>query len=152
MKENTMSEVTTRSKVPIWFWIIAAIGAAWNIFGIVQFMGAINPTAESLAAKGMTPDQVAVYLSIPLWMNASFAIGVFGGLIGSGLLALKSRFARPVFIASLVGYIALYIGDITHGVFAALGTQQVVILSTVVAIAAGLLWFAHFGQKRGYLA
>jgi hypothetical protein len=152
MKENAMTEIITRSKIPIWFWIVAALGAAWNIFGIVQFMGAINPTAESLAAKGMTPDQAAVYMSIPLWMNASFAVGVFGGLIGSGLLLLKSRFARPVFLASLVGYIALYVGDITHGVFAALGTPQVVILSTVVAIAAGLLWIAHFGQKRSYLA
>jgi hypothetical protein len=147
-----LADLASQSKIPIWFWVVAALGAAWNVFGVVQFLGAINPTAESLAAKGMTPDQAAVYMSIPLWMNASFALGVFAGLIGSGLLLLRNRLAKPVLLASLAGYIALYIGDISHGVFAALGIQQVIILTTVVAIAAGLFWMAHSGQKRSYFA
>ncbi|MEN9874221.1 MAG: hypothetical protein RL186_1118 [Pseudomonadota bacterium] len=147
-----MLDAVEKMKLPIWFWIVAGLGAAWNVFGIVQFLGAIAPTAESLAAKGMTPSQAAVYMSIPLWMNVSFAIGTFGGLIGSMLLLWRNRGAKPVFAASLAGYIALYIGDITHGVFAALGAPQVIVLTSVVAIAAALLWVAHVSQKRGYLS
>ncbi len=54
------------------------------------------------------------------------------------LLLLKKRQSVLVFAVSLAGYVILYIGDITEGVFAAIGTSQVVILSLVVAIAAAL--------------
>lgn len=58
----------------------------------------------------------------PLWLTAA----ALGGI------------AAPVLLTSLVAYVALWIGDVVHGVFAALGTPQVVILTTVVAIAAAL--------------
>ena len=40
--------------------------------------------------------------------------------------------------ASLAAYVALWIGDAIHGVFAAMGAPQVAVLTTVVAIAAAL--------------
>ncbi|MFN9014361.1 MAG: hypothetical protein ACK5VS_13205 [Hyphomonadaceae bacterium] len=51
-------------------------------------------------------------------------------------------------LASLVAYVVLYIGDIVHGVFAALGPPQVIVLTVVVAIAAALLWVARFSDKQ----
>ena len=48
----------------------------------------------------------------------------------------------PKITLSLIAYVILYIGDITEGVFAALGASQVIILTFVVAVAAGLLWYA----------
>ncbi len=147
-----MTEAIGKLKLPLWIWIAAAFGVGWNIFGVIQLLGSINQTPEALSAKGMTTAQALIYASIPIWMNVGFAIGVFGGLIGSSLLLLRNRFAVPVFLASVVGYVTLFIGDIIHGVFEAFGTQQVLILSTVVAIAAALLWVAGICQKQGYLA
>jgi hypothetical protein len=149
---KVMAEPPTKTKIPIWFWAVSGLGLAWNIFGIVQFLGAVTATTEGLTAKGMTASQAAVYMSIPVWMNVAFALGVFGGVIGSVLLIVRKPVAVPVFAASLAGYLVLYAGDIIHGVFAALGTQQVVILSSVVAIAAILLWSATHGKTRGYFA
>jgi hypothetical protein len=131
-----------------WFWAVAVLGIVWNIFGLVQFMGAVTATSASLAAKGMTPEQIDVYLSIPFWMNFAFGVGVIGGLIGSILMAVKNKGAQPVLLASLVAYVVLYIGDIVHGVFAALGPPQVIVLTVVVAIAAALLWVARFSDKQ----
>ncbi|AMS30043.1 MAG TPA: hypothetical protein DIU09_07700 [Hyphomonadaceae bacterium] len=147
-----MVEAGTQRKLPPWFWVAAGLGVAWNIFGLVQFMGAVTATSESLAAKGMTPEQIDVYLSIPFWMNFAFGVGVIGGLIGSVLMLIKNQAAQPVLLASLVAYVALYIGDIVHGVFAALGPPQVIVLTVVVAIAAALLWVAHFSNKQAHLA
>lgn len=140
------------ARLPIWFWIAAVLGLAWNIFGLVQFIGSLSATSESLQAQGMTPDQAAVMLGYPGWMTAAFAIGVVGGTIGCGLLLAKKAVAVPVFAASLLGYVALYFGDIIHGVFAALGTPQVAVLTTVVLIAAVLLWLAYHFRARGALA
>ena len=147
-----MVEAGTQRKLPPWFWAAASLGIAWNIFGLVQFMGAVTATSASLAAKGMTPEQIDVYVSIPFWMNFAFGVGVIGGLIGSILMVIKNKAAQPVLLASLVAYVALYVGDIVHGVFAALGPPQVIVLTVVVAIAAALLWVAHFSNKQARLA
>ncbi len=135
--------------LPLWVWIVAILGLAWNAFGAVQFAGSLNATTDTLQAQGMTAEQAAVMLGYPAWMTVAFAIGVFGGLLGCVLLLLRQRFAVPVFVISLVAYLALYVGDIVHGVFAALGTPQVVVLTIVVLIAAGLLWVARRVRALG---
>ncbi len=90
--------------------------------------------------------------SYPLWMTAALAVGVFGGLAGSALLLLRRAAALPVLAASLAAYVLLYVGDIAEGVFAAMRPSQVVVLTAVVIIAAGLLWAARRAQARGLLA
>jgi hypothetical protein len=151
MMSNDRTFGTTTANLPLWYWIVAGLGLAWNLFGAVQFVLSLAATTESLQAQGLTADQAAVMLGYPAWMTGVFALGVFGGVLGCGLLLLRKSAAVPVFAASLAGYIALYIGDIVHGVFAALGTPQIVILSLVVLIAAGLLWFARKAKARGLL-
>jgi hypothetical protein len=125
---------------------LAAVG--WNLFGVVQFVQSLRNTPESLERMGMAPEAARVYASYPTWMTAAFAVGVFGGLAGSILLGLGRRVAVPVFAASLAGYLVLYVGDVTEGVFAAVGPSQVVILTTVVAIALGLWsWSRHLARR-----
>lgn len=145
------AKIAVTSKLPIWFWIASVLGLAWNVFGFIQFAGTLNATAESLQAGGMTAEQAAVMSSYPFWMTAAFAVGVVGGVVGCVLLLARRAWAVPVFAASLVGYIILYIGDITEGVFAALGMPQVVVLSMVVAIAAALLWLSRHFRRMGAL-
>lgn len=143
---------TQKIGLPLWFWIAAGLGLAWNLFGAVQFLGSLSATPESLTASGLTAEQAAVMLGYPSWMTIAFAAGVFGGTLGCVLLLLKKRLALPVFAVSLIGYVILYIGDITEGVFAALGASQVVILSAVVLIAAALLWMARHFDRSGALS
>jgi hypothetical protein len=79
-------------------------------------------------AMGLDASQAMTMTSYPLWMTGAFAVGVFGGLGGSALLLLRRALAVPVFVVSLLAYIALYFGDITEGVFAAMGAGQVAVL------------------------
>lgn len=133
---------------PLWLTLTALGGIGWNVFGLVQFAGSVTATADSLMQSGLTAEQAAVMTSYPEWMTAAFFIGVSGGLVGSILLALRSALARPVLLASLAAYVALWIGDAVHGVFAVMGAPQVAILSTVVAIAAGLFFAATRDSAR----
>lgn len=137
--------------VPVWFWVVAALGLAWNLFGVVQFVQSVVATEESLMAMGMTQVQAHTMKSYPLWMTVAFAVGTFGGLVGCFLLFLKKKTSSAIFAVSLVGYILLYIGDITEGVFEAMGMQQVIILTTVVLVAIGLLLFSKYFKKQGTL-
>lgn len=123
--------------------IFAALGVAWNLFGVAQLAESLRSTPESLMAMGMTAAQAATMTSYPAWMSVGFAVGALGGLVGSALLWARRRSATAVLAASLVGYLVLFVGDITEGVFAALGAPQVMILSVVVAIACGLWAWAR---------
>ncbi|MBS2015490.1 MAG: hypothetical protein JST00_21560 [Deltaproteobacteria bacterium] len=129
--------------------MIAAAGIAWNAFGVVQLLQTLRSTPESLVRMGMTPMQASVYASYPAWMNVAFAVGAFGGLLGSlALLLSQTAAAKKVFAASLLGYVVLFVGDLTEGVFAALGASQVAILTFVIAVAAGLLaWTARIDAR-----
>lgn len=146
-----MHMIDNKGRMPVLIRAVAAMGAAWNVFGVIQFWGQVSATPAMLMAKGMTAAQATLYAGLPGWMTIVFAIGVFGGLAGSFLLLAGRRLATTLFGMSLVGYVALYIGDITEGVFAAFGTPQIIILTIVVAIAVGLLVLSLHANRRGWL-
>jgi hypothetical protein len=137
--ENPMTALDLpRTRKPMWLPAVATGGILWNLYGALQFAGALRATEESLIAAGLTPERATVMTGYPAWMTLAFALGVAGGLAGSALLLARRHAARPVLATSLAAYVALWIGDALHGVFAAMGAPQVIILSLVVAIAAGL--------------
>ncbi len=146
----TITLDTHPSRTPTWLWAASALGILWNLYGTYQFVGTFTATGKAAITSGMTASQAAVYLSLPAWISAVFAVGVFGGLIGSVLLGLRRSAARPVFATSLVGYAALFAGDAYHGVFAAI-PSQLAILAVVVAIAAALASAAQVAAKRKLL-
>ncbi len=123
---------------PVWLICASLGGIAWNLFGLVQFASTVTATTQSLIAAGLTAAQAEVMTGYPGWMTLAFAVGVCGGLVGSLFLLLRRTAAQPVLGVSLAAYVALWVGDAVHGVFAAMGAPQVIILTTVVAIAAAL--------------
>lgn len=141
------TQVLSPSNRPVWFWIAAFLGLAWNVFGLFQFAGSLTSTPDSLMEAGMTAQQAAVMKGYPFWMTIAFATGTLGGTIGCCLLLLRSKHAAAVFLLSLVAYVVLYIGDYTEGVFAALGPSQVIILSIAVAFAVALLYLSRYFAK-----
>jgi hypothetical protein len=143
---------TTMTPSPLWFRATASAGLIWNAYGTLQFAQSLTATPESLIASGLTAAQAQVMTTHPVWMTLAFALGVLGGLVGSGLLLWRHRAALPVLAASLAGYVVLYLGDITQGVFAAMGAPQVIILTLVVAIAIGLLALAARAKTTALIA
>lgn len=144
-------ETINLPKRATWVLATAALGAVWNTFGVVQFIGSLSQSRESLMAGGMTAAQVEIYAGLPLWMTLVFAFGVFGGLIGSLFLGLRLAVSRAIFAVSLAAYVLLFIGDVYYGVFAAI-PSQFVIISFVVVVSAGLLWTSDRAYRQGHFA
>ena len=129
----------------------AAFCVLWNLYGVVQLAMKHMGAREHLMPGGSPDLRTEVLSRTPAWMDLAFALGAFGGVAGSALLLARRRAATRVLAVSLVAYIALFIGDATEGVFAALGAPQVVVLSAVVAIAAGLFGHARAAAAAGAL-
>ena len=52
---------------------------------------------------GMNEAEIGYMLSMPAWMSAFWALGVWGSVLGSVLLLVRSRHAVTAFLLSLVG-------------------------------------------------
>lgn len=142
-----MVAISTRWAAPTWLLAAATFGAAWNLFGLVQLYDFVAQTRESLMMKGMSPTAAELYYGLPGWMKVAFAVGSIGGLAGSLALIARPAVATPVLAVSLVAYVALFAGDLAYGVFDAI-EGQLAILSTVLAIAVGLLALAIVAARR----
>ena len=90
--------------------------------------------------------------STPLWSLVAFAIGVFGGAIGSLGLLIQKKWAFYPFLLSLVGVVA----QMTYWLFFTKavevygsGTYTMPVL--VILVAFSLLRLAKNGIKKEYL-
>ena len=92
---------TTTSARPWHLWAIGIIGGLWSSMGVVSFV-LTQMNVEAVMSQ-FPPQQREYFGSFPLWADAFWAIGVFGGAIGCLLLLLKNRLAVHALLASVIG-------------------------------------------------
>jgi hypothetical protein len=139
MKSNSSVYSKWSSKPGIWFSIVAIIALLWNIGGALQFINSLTATEESLKGALMTPEQVRVITAIPMWVTFVFGVGVVTSLLGSVFLYMRHGWAKETLVVSFLAFVLLTIAYVIYGVFEALGTQQIVVMSIVDVIAFALV-------------
>jgi hypothetical protein len=140
---------TTRT--PMHLWIIGAIATLWNALGAFDYLMTQTRNAEYLA--NFTDPQRIYFDSFPVWMEAAWAFGVWGGLAGSLLLLLRSRYAVHAFAISLAG---LAISTVYQYVLstppAEFMTGGMIAMNVAIwAVCIGLLLYAMRMRKAGVL-
>lgn len=135
---------------PKWFKPIVIIALLWNLIGVINFFIQINLSEEAIAALP-EPEQ-ALMNSTPLWSLVAFALGVFGGAIGSLGLLIQKKWAFYPLIFSLVGVVA----QMTYWLFFTqavdvYGSETYTMPVLVILVAFFLLRLAKKGIKEGYL-
>lgn len=143
---------TAQGKTTPWhLWLVGVMGLAWNLFGCFDYFMSKTKGDAWLAQAGMSPEQIDHFNAMPIWMTAVWAVGVWGALAGTILLLLRSRFAAPVFAASLAAYgISLIYGFFINpapGMTPPLMIMQGVILAGCVFF----FWYAQTQQRAGLL-
>ena len=140
---------TTRR--PAHLWVVGVLGVVWNGFGSLDY------TMTQMRHPGwmaqMTREQQAFLEAAPPWLDATWALGVWGGLIGSLLLLARSRYAVSAFIVSLLGLAGNTLSQLLlpeqspH-----LDSSGAIALHlTVWAIAIGLLIYSLWMRRRAVL-
>ena len=135
---------------PKWFKPIVIIALLWNLIGVINFFIQINLSEEAIAALP-EPEQ-ALMNSTPLWSLVAFALGVFGGAIGSLGLLIQKKWAFYPLLLSLVGVVA----QMTYWLFFTqavdvYGSETYTMPVLVILVAFFLLRLAKKGIKKGYL-
>ena len=111
-------------RAPVHLWIVGGLALLWSAFGCYDYVMTRMRNTDYLAAMMPTIDPNAALAWIdgfPIWVQAGWALGVWGGLVGAILLLARRRWAVPLFAASLVGVSAAL--AIAAPVYLALGVR-----------------------------
>jgi len=132
-------------------WIVGALATLWNGFGAFDYLMTQTRNAQYLAH--FTDPQRVYFDSFPLWMEAMWAFGVWGGLAGSLLLLARSRYAVAAFALSLAGLAASTVYQ--YGLSsppADMMTGAMIAMNLLIwAVAIALLLYAVRMRRRGVL-
>lgn len=138
-------------KAPTQLWIVGGLATVWNAFGAFDYV--MTQTRNAAYLAGFTDPQRAYFDSFPVWMEAAWAFGVWGGLLGSLLLLMRSRHAVTAFAVSLAGLALSTIYQ--YGLNAPpadMMTGPMIAMNLVIwAVAIGLLVYAMRMKARGVL-
>jgi len=141
----------TPTSPPRWFLIVSVAAILWNLLGVFSFVMDVTASEEALAA--LPPDQRALYEGEPAWATGAFAIAVFGGLLGSVLLALRRKLAVPVLAISLAAVLVQMLQTfVLSNTLAVLGPASTPLPAAIVVIGVGLVWISAHARSRGWLS
>jgi len=144
--------MTTEStnKPPIWFWIVSAVALLWNGMGVNAYLQQSYDT-ESHRAQYNT-DQLEIIANQPSWYTAVFALAVFGGLLGCLALLLRKKWARPLFLISLIAVIGqMYYNLIVIKSYEMFGPFETTMTIMILLAAVLLLMLSRKGIAKGWL-
>ena len=97
---------------PRWFIVVTVCLLLWAITGVASFAAHVLVGEKMAAEQG--PWDLAFYRALPIWFAWDYGIATLGALAGAVALLLRSRWAVPLYIVSLVcvliqfGYVFLW--------------------------------------------
>ena len=141
----------TKSSVPRWYWVIAAVALLWNLMGCAFF--AIEIFAQEAAMESMTQAQKEWARSIPRWIYFVYGVAVTTGVAGSIGLFLRKSWTIATFAICLAAVtVQMVYTMLIGGGLQVMGPSGLIMPSMVIGIAAALLWFSWFARSRGWFA
>ena len=143
-------------RTPVHLWIVGILSLLWNAIGCYDYLMTRLRDTDYLSSMmpGTDPNAVLAYIdSFPIWAQAGWALGVWGGLAGAVLLLIRSRYAVWAFGLSLIGAILGLGYQIANpgGPAAMHEGAGAVMPYVIILIAAFQLWYSWSQEKRGVI-
>lgn len=130
--------------------VIVILMMLWDLMGVFAFSMQMMMTEEMLAA--LPEAERDLYLNFPMWTKVAYGIAVIGATIGSIGLAVKKKWARPLFIISLVavlfqfGYTLLMTSSVE-----VYGGQSFIMPVLVVVIGVYQILLTNQAVRKGWI-
>lgn len=146
MTDNAMKMTTS---TPWHLWAVGVVALLWNGYGGYDYVMTQTNNAAYLAQ--FTPEQRAYFDSFPMWMEAVWAIGVWGAVLGSVLLLLRSKWAFHAFLASLIAFaVSVAYGQMSGG-SAVMGTTGMIFSAVIFLLGLGFVMYSRMMARKGVL-
>ena len=140
----------TTVKTPVHLWIVGILSLVWNAFGAFDYTA--TQYRLDFYMSNFTPEQLDYFYSFPAWVEATWAVGVWGALAGSIFLLLRKSWAVWLFGASILGLAGSTVYNFILSDGMEMMGEEAVMMSAVIWVVALLLFFyARAMAKRGVL-
>ena len=139
------------AKPPVWFWIVSGVLVLWELLGCLSLY--LHIAVGPMIDPKHTQWDLDYFAALPAWFVWDYLLAVGAGLLGGIALLMRSKFARPLFIASLIGvviqfgWVFLFTDMIAHK-----GFWVVYFPAFIFAMGVFQLWFANLSIKRGWIS
>ena len=141
--------VKMTTSTPWHLWAVGGLALLWNGYGGYDYVMTQTNNAAYLAQ--FTPEQRAYFDSFPMWMEVVWAVGVWGAVLGSVLLLLRSKWAFHAFLASLIAFAASVVYGQTSGGAAVMGTTGMVFSAAIFLLGLGFVMYSRMMTRKGVL-
>jgi len=143
---------TRSGRTPWHLWVVGVISLLWNSYGPYDYVMTQTGGDAYLRGYGMTEPQIAYFHAMPAWMTAVWAVGVWGGLLGSVLLLARRSLAFPVFGVSIAAFLIslIYTYGLSNG-GAVMGDTAWIMNAVILAGCLFLVWYSRMMAVRGIL-
>lgn len=141
------------ARAPLHLWIVGGVALLWNGYGCFDYLMTQTGNVAYYDAMRFTEEQRSYFEGFPAWMEGAWAVGVWGGLLGSLLLLARRRWAVAAFALSLLG---LALGTAYQYLLSEpppeMSTTAMIAMNLAIwAVAIGLLAYALRMRGRGVL-
>jgi hypothetical protein len=142
--------MTRTALTPKHLWIIGIVALLWNLMGAFDYL--MTQTENEAYMARFSQEQLDYFYGFPTWLEAFWALAVWGGLLGSVLLLLRKRLAAPVF---LVSFLAMVVTTVYSYGFAdasaVMSAGDRAFSGAIFLVALGLWLYARAMGARGVL-
>lgn len=145
-----MTDTMRLTRATPWhLWAVGVVALLWNGYGGYDYVMTQTNNAAYLAQ--FTAEQRAYFDSFPLWMEAVWAIGVWGGVLGAVLLLLRSKWAFQAFLASLIAFaVSVAFGQMSGG-SAVMGMTGMVFSAVIFVLGLIFVMYSRMMTRKGVL-
>lgn len=151
-----MNDASTSARPGPVYWIAALASLIWTSFGGFDYLMSklrdVQYLAGATGSEEGARQMLAMIDAMPLWAHFLWGLGVWSSVLGAVLLLLRSRFAAPAFLVSLVAAALSFAHQATLTMPEALNTPASKVMPLVIL--AGIVvqwWWARRQAARGVL-
>ncbi|HXH01309.1 MAG TPA: hypothetical protein VNI56_03865 [Xanthomonadaceae bacterium] len=128
----------------------AILALLWTLMGVASYLFHVTLSPEAIAA--LPAGQARLMNMTPAWVNGAFAIATWSGLLGAIGLLLRRRWARGLFVLSLIALLIQFgwVFLVARG-HELMGPSSALFPAIIAALGIILIWFASDAAKRGWL-
>ncbi|SFS69783.1 hypothetical protein [Brevundimonas viscosa] len=145
-----MTDTMKMTTSTLWhLWAVGLVSLLWNGYGGYDYVMTQTDNAAYLAQ--FTAEQRAYFDSFPMWMEAVWAIGVWGGVLGAVLLLLRMKWAFHAFLASLVAFAVSVVYGQMSGGNELMGSTGLIFSAVIFLLGLGFVMYSRVMSRKGVL-
>lgn len=140
-------DVDSRPRAPWHLWLVGVLALLWNAAGAYTIV-----RAQVGRLPGISADEAAYYMAQARWFVILTDAALLSAILGALALLLRSRWAVPLFIVSLIFIAVTACYDLVAGTSRMFTSSGALIATLAIwALAVFQLWYSLRLRARGVL-